>query len=101
MVNASISLQALWDVVASSKTYNVEVDLVQEWHDPRLRWQPRQFQGVEELVLTQQADIDKIWTPDTFWLHANHYIKKVRMQIYLRVTADGKVQLSRRDIVNM
>jgi hypothetical protein len=101
MLNASISIQELWNVVASSKTYNVELDLVQEWHDPRLRWNPLQFQGRKELVLSRESDIAKIWTPDTFWYHANKYIKKVRMQIYLRVTSDGRVQLSRRDVLNM
>mmetsp|Transcript_27780 Transcript_27780/g.54561 ORF Transcript_27780/g.54561 Transcript_27780/m.54561 type:complete len:561 (-) Transcript_27780:49-1731(-) len=101
VINASISIQELWDVAAKEKTFNVEVDLVQEWSDPRLTWQQQQFQGVGELVLDRQADIDKIWIPDTFWFHANHYIKKVRMQIYLRVTSEGKVQLSRRDALEM
>lgn len=91
-VKIYISINQLIDVDERYQIITTRIWFHQEWNDMRLRWDPKQYDGLSSMVVT----MDAIWTPDTSLLNSadNEFEGFPRMylpDLTAAITADGTV----------
>ncbi|CAJ0565654.1 unnamed protein product, partial [Mesorhabditis spiculigera] len=79
------------DISEASELLSLIIELEVRWHDLRLRWNPANFSGIENIVLPEH----RIWTPDfVYYDQAAQAINLIPEDSrYVRVDSHGEASL--------
>jgi len=97
-VGMSMYVLAINDISETEHKFSMDFYFRQFWEDPRLRWDPSEYGGLDRMV--QKEFRDTIWTPDTFFVNSKGDVQDgswaPSRETFVRILHSGEVLVSDR-----
>uniref|UniRef100_A0A915E627 Uncharacterized protein n=1 Tax=Ditylenchus dipsaci TaxID=166011 RepID=A0A915E627_9BILA len=91
VVEMTIVLAILTELKENQQIASFVISHVQKWQDPGLAWSPKQFHGIQQMVIPES----EIWVPKIFIYNSMDTKEMLTDNRYdLRVSFDGRVKIN-------
>lgn len=97
-VGMTIYVIAINDISETEHKFSMDFYFRQFWNDPRLRWDPSEYGGLDRMVENEFRDT--IWTPDTFFVNSKGDVQDgswaPSRETFARILSSGEILISDR-----